>query len=71
MAGLGTIPAIIRQLDDADRELVLIENLQGRTTAVEEAQAYRQMIERYQYTQEMLAQKLAKVALYSEHLTHS
>lgn len=62
MAGLGTIPAIIRQLDDAQTgELSLIENLQREDlTAVEEAQAYRQMIERYQYTQEMLAQKIGK-----------
>jgi ParB family chromosome partitioning protein len=62
MAGLGTIPAIIRQLDDAQAgELSLIENLQREDlTAVEEAQAYRQMIERYQYTQEMLAQKIGK-----------
>ncbi len=62
IAGLGTIPAIIRQLDDLQAgELSLIENLQREDlTAVEEAQAYHQMIERYQYTQEMLAQKIGK-----------
>ncbi len=58
IAGLQSVPAIIRQLDDSQAgELSLIENLQREDlTAVEEAQAYRQMIDRYQYTQEMLSQ---------------
>jgi len=62
MAGLQTIPVIIRQLDDSQAgELSLIENLQREDlTAVEEAQAYRLMMERYQYTQEMLSQKIGK-----------
>jgi ParB family chromosome partitioning protein len=62
IAGLQSVPAIIRQLDDSQAgELSLIENLQREDlTAVEEAQAYRQMIDRYQYTQEMLSQKIGK-----------
>lgn len=62
IAGLHTIPAVIRQLDDSQAgEISLIENLQREDlTAVEEAQAYRQMMERYKYTQEMLAQKIGK-----------
>lgn len=62
MAGLQTIPVIIRQLDDSQAgELSLIENLQREDlTAIEEAQAYRLMMERYQYTQEMLSQKIGK-----------
>jgi ParB family chromosome partitioning protein len=62
MAGLQTMPVIIRQLDDSQAgELSLIENLQREDlTAIEEAQAYRLMMERYQYTQEMLSQKIGK-----------
>lgn len=62
IAGLRTIPVIIRQLDDSQAgELSLIENLQREDlTAIEEAQAYRLMMERYQYTQEMLSQKIGK-----------
>jgi ParB family chromosome partitioning protein len=62
MAGLQTIPVIIRQLDDSQAgELSLIENLQREDlTTVEEALAYRLMMERYEYTQEMLSQKIGK-----------
>jgi ParB family chromosome partitioning protein len=62
IAGLRTIPVIIRQLDDSQAgELSLIENLQREDlTPIEEAQAYRLMMERYQYTQEMLSQKIGK-----------
>lgn len=62
IAGLRTIPVIIRQLDDSQAgEISLIENLQREDlTAVEEAQAYRLMMDRYQYTQEMLSQKIGK-----------
>lgn len=62
MAGLQMIPAIIRQLDDSQAgELSLIENLQREDlTAVEEAKAYRLMMDRYQYTQEMLSHKIGK-----------
>lgn len=62
IAGLRTMPVVIRQLDDAQAgEISLIENLQREDlTAVEEAQAYRQMMEHYKYTQEMLAQKIGK-----------
>lgn len=62
IAGIRTIPVIIRQLDDSQAgELSLIENLQREDlTPIEEAQAYRLMMERYQYTQEMLSQKIGK-----------
>lgn len=62
IAGLKSIPAVIRQLDDLQvAEISLIENLQREDlSAVEEAQAYRQMIDRFNYTQEMLAQKIGK-----------
>lgn len=62
MAGLPSVPAIIRQMDDSQAgEISLIENLQREDlTAVEEARAYRQMMESYHYTQEMLSQKIGK-----------
>ena len=62
IAGLKSIPVVIRKLDDLQAaEISLIENLQREDlTAVEEAQAYRQMMDRFNYTQEMLAQKIGK-----------
>jgi ParB family chromosome partitioning protein len=62
LAGLPTIPAVVRKLDDLQvAEISLIENLQREDlTPVEEAQAYRLMMERFHYTQENLAQKIGK-----------
>lgn len=62
MAGLTTIPAIIRNLDDAQMmEIALLENLQRENlSAIEEANAYRMMIERLGITQEELSTKVGK-----------
>ena len=62
MAGLTTIPAIIRDLDDAlMMEIALLENLQRENlSAIEEANAYRMMIERLGLTQEELSSKVGK-----------
>ncbi len=62
MAGLHEVPAIIRDLDDADvLEIAIIENIQrADLNAVEEALAYRQLIERFGHTQEKLAEALSK-----------
>lgn len=62
MAGLSTVPVIIKEIDDrhAD-EISLIENLQrDDLTVVEEAKAYKSMMERYGYTQESLAARIGK-----------
>ena len=53
-ARLHTIPAIVREMDDAAMaEVALIENIQREDlNAIEEAEGYRQLVERYGHTQE-------------------
>jgi ParB family chromosome partitioning protein len=60
--GLETIPAIIREFNDAQAaSIALIENLQREgLTSIEEAAAYQQLIEMHSLTQESLAQRLGK-----------
>lgn len=62
IAGLTTIPAIIRQLDDDKMaEIALLENLQRENLNVlEEALAYKTLIEKLNITQEQLAKKVSK-----------
>ena len=62
MAGLKTIPAIIRNFTDEQMmEIALLENLQRENlSAIEEAQAYKSMIEKLYLTQEELAKKIGK-----------
>ena len=61
-ARLHTIPAIVREIDEAaTAELALIENIQRENlNAIEEAEGYRQLINRYGHTQEALAQIVHK-----------
>ncbi|MCO4768395.1 MAG: ParB/RepB/Spo0J family partition protein [Deltaproteobacteria bacterium] len=61
-AGLRTIPSIVRRMGTTESlELALIENLQREDlNAVEEAEAYKQLIEDVGYTQEELAGKVGK-----------
>ncbi|MFD0961760.1 nucleoid occlusion protein [Paenibacillus chungangensis] len=60
--GYDTIPAIVREFNDAQTaSIALIENLQREgLTAIEEAVAYQKLIELHQLTQESLAQRLGK-----------
>ena len=62
MAGLNTIPAIVREIGDEEAALLaLIENLQREDlNPVEEAAGYRDLIERYNLTQEEAAKKVGK-----------
>ena len=62
IAGKETIPAIIRQLsDDKMAEIALLENLQRENlTAIEEAKAYKSLIDKLNLTQEQLAKKVSK-----------
>ena len=62
IAGKKTIPAIIRQLtDEKMAEIALLENLQRENlNALEEAKAYKKLIEQLNITQEELAQKVSK-----------
>lgn len=62
LAGLTRIPAVVRELSDAEAaSLALIENLQREgLSPIEEAQAYRHLMELQGLTQEALAQRLGK-----------
>ncbi len=62
LAGLEKIPAIVRRLDEMERrEIALIENLQREDlNPIEEATAYKTLMERFDLTQEELAAKLGK-----------
>jgi len=61
-ARLHAIPAIIRDIDDSGTaELALIENIQREDlNAIEEADAYKQLIDLYGHTQEQLGKIVHK-----------
>lgn len=61
-AGLQKIPAIIREVaDEKLLELALIENIQRQDlNPIEEARAYRNLIETIGLTQEMVAERVGK-----------
>ena len=62
MAGLETIPAIVKEFsDEMMREIALLENLQRENlTAIELAWAYKGIIDSLHITQEELATKIGK-----------
>ncbi len=62
LAGMKTIPAIIRDFsDDKMREIALLENLQRENlSSIELAWAYKGIIDNLHITQEALADKLGK-----------
>ena len=61
-ARLHTIPALVREIDNSTTaELALIENIQREDlNAIEEAEGYRQLIERHGHTQEDVAKLVHK-----------
>jgi ParB family chromosome partitioning protein len=61
-ASLHLIPVIVRALSDKEAlELAIIENVQrADLNAIEEASGYRDLVERFGYTQEELAQIIGK-----------
>jgi ParB family transcriptional regulator, chromosome partitioning protein len=61
-AGIHTIPAIIRELNDREvLELAIIENVQRQDlNAIEEATGYRELVERFDYSQEQLSEIIGK-----------
>ena len=61
-AGLQRIPAVVRDIpDDKILELALIENIQRQElNAIEEAHAYKRLIETLGLTQEMVAQRVGR-----------
>jgi len=62
LAGMKTIPAIIRQLSDEKMaEIALLENLQRENlNALEEAKAYKSLLEQLAITQEELSKRVSK-----------
>lgn len=62
LANLEAIPAVIRELNDQQMmELAILENLQREDlTAIEEAEAYQNLLEHLNLTQEKLAFRLGK-----------
>lgn len=61
-AGLVTIPAIVRKLDDVESlEQALVENLHRQDlNALEEASAYQQLIDDFNLSQEEVAKRVGK-----------
>jgi ParB family chromosome partitioning protein len=63
IAGLKTVPVVVKKMDseDAFLELALIENIQRTDlNAIEEATAYKNLIDRFGYTQEEAAKRVGK-----------
>lgn len=62
MAGVHQVPCIIRMLDDQQAlEMAIIENVQRTDlNAIEEAGGYRELMERFGYTQDKLAEVIGK-----------
>lgn len=62
LAGLKTIPAVVREYDDAQMtEVALIENIQRENlNPIEEAQAYQHLLSDYGLTQDMLSKKVGR-----------
>ncbi|HEX2883585.1 MAG TPA: ParB/RepB/Spo0J family partition protein [Candidatus Limnocylindria bacterium] len=63
MAGLETVPAIVRDSDDGETslELALIENIQREDlNPIETALAYRELIDRFGLTHEAVARQVGK-----------
>jgi ParB family transcriptional regulator, chromosome partitioning protein len=61
-AGLHTVAVIVRDLSDLEvAEFALIENVQrSDLNAIEEAAGYQELIEKFGYTQEQLAEAIGK-----------
>ncbi len=66
LAGLETIPAIIKEFTDSEMmQIALLENIQRENlTAIEEAEAYSNLLKVLNVTQEELANKIGKSRSY-------
>ncbi len=62
IAGLHEVPVVVRDFDDVEvLEIAIIENIQREDlNPIEEALAYRQLIDRFGHTQEKLAEALSR-----------
>ena len=66
MAGLTTVPALVKDLTDEETlEIALIENLQRENLSpIEEAEGFDKLMSQYEYTQEVLAKVIGKSRSY-------
>lgn len=66
MADLQVIPALVKEMPDIEAaEISLVENLQREDlSAIEEARAYKNLLEQYHYTQEHIAERVGKSRAY-------
>ena len=62
LAGLPTVPAVVKEVAPSEMlELALVENLQrADLNPLEEAVAYRQLVEEFGHTQEQVARRVGK-----------
>src|SRR5690606_3775214 len=62
LAGLTTIPAVVRPLSDREAmEIALVENLQREDlNPIEEAEAYKRLMSEFGMTQEEVAERVGK-----------
>jgi ParB family chromosome partitioning protein len=70
LAKIHEVPVLIRDLSDTEvLEIAIIENIQrADLNPIEEAQAFRQLMERFGHTQEKLAESLSKSRSYIANL---
>jgi ParB family transcriptional regulator, chromosome partitioning protein len=66
IAGLQLVPALVKEMLDIEAaEVSLVENLQrDDLTAIEEARAYKNMLDQFHYTQETIAERVGKSRAY-------
>ena len=66
LIGLKKIPAIIKEIDDLEvAQIALVENIQREDlNAIEEAEAFKSLIEKYNLTQEDIAHLVGKSRSY-------
>ena len=62
MAELHVLPVLVREFTDSEvLEIAIIENVQrADLSAIEEAEAYRQLMQRFGHTQEKIAEALSR-----------
>lgn len=62
LAGLEKVPCLVRKIEKKQQlEIALIENIQREDlNPIEEAEAYQKLIEKFELTQEMIAQRIGK-----------
>jgi ParB family chromosome partitioning protein len=62
LAKLHDVPVVVREMNDSEAlELAIVENVQrADLNAIEEAAAYHELMDRFQYTQERIAKEVGK-----------